>query len=213
MDYKTLAIIGAGGHARSVYSWLKQSKINYLGLFFIDKYKKSNEEKIFDHKIIKKEWTKLHRVQAGAYLIAIGDNSLRKQIYEHLSNHNKLIIGVIHNSVVLGIGSKVDESTLIGPLTIVGPLVVLSENIIVNSGAIIEHESVIGAHSHIAPGAKVAGRVTIGESVFIGMGAVVKENIIIGDNVIVGAGAVVTKNIPSNSIVAGIPAKLIRKLD
>ncbi|MCZ8539203.1 MULTISPECIES: NeuD/PglB/VioB family sugar acetyltransferase [Psychrobacillus] len=213
MNYKTLAIIGAGGHARSVYSWLEQSNISYLELFFVDKNKKKNDEEIFNHTIIQKEWINLHGIKTEACLLAIGDNNLRKQLYEHLLHHNKVIIGIFHNSVILGIGSKVHNSTLIGPLSIVGPLVVLNENIIVNSGVIIEHETVIGPHSHIAPGAKIAGRVTIGESVFIGIGAVVKENIVIGDNVIVGAGAVVTKNIPSNSIVAGVPAKIIRKLD
>ena len=35
----------------------------------------------------------------------------------------------------------------------------------------------------------------------------------IGDNVIIGANAVVTKDVPSNSVVAGIPARVIRKLD
>jgi len=212
MNYKTLAIIGAGGHARSVYSWLEHSNINYLELFFVDKNKK-NDEKIFNHTIIQKEWTNLHGIKTEVYLLAIGDNILRKQIYEYLFHNNKVVIGIVHNSVILGFNSRIHNSTSIGPLSIVGPLVVLNENTIVNSGAIIEHETVIGPHSHIAPGAKIAGRVTIGASVFIGIGAVVIENIVIGDNVIVGAGAVVTKNIPSNSIVAGVPATIIRKLD
>jgi acetyltransferase-like isoleucine patch superfamily enzyme len=34
----------------------------------------------------------------------------------------------------------------------------------------------------------------------------------IGENAVVGAGAVVTKDVPSNSIVAGVPAKIIKKL-
>ena len=35
----------------------------------------------------------------------------------------------------------------------------------------------------------------------------------IGDNVIVGTGAIVTKNVPSNSVVAGVPAKVICTID
>lgn len=38
-------------------------------------------------------------------------------------------------------------------------------------------------------------------------------NVTIGDNVIVGAGTVETKDIPSNNIVAGIPAKVIKSID
>lgn len=55
------------------------------------------------------------------------------------------------------------------------------------------------------------GSVVIGNYVTIGMGARVlgHRNIVIGDNCVIGANAVVTKDIPPNSIVAGIPAKII----
>jgi UDP-2-acetamido-3-amino-2,3-dideoxy-glucuronate N-acetyltransferase len=47
----------------------------------------------------------------------------------------------------------------------------------------------------------------------IGSGATVLSNITIGENAIVGAGSVVTKNVPSNTIVAGNPARVLRKLE
>ncbi len=53
---------------------------------------------------------------------------------------------------------------------------------------------------------------TIGNNVYIGAGAVIMNPVNIGDNVIIGAGSVVTKDIPSNCIVAGNPAKIIRNL-
>lgn len=55
-------------------------------------------------------------------------------------------------------------------------------------------------------------RAIIGNNVQIGANAVIIGGIVIGDNVIVGAGAVVVKNVESNCIVAGNPAKVIRKL-
>ncbi len=45
----------------------------------------------------------------------------------------------------------------------------------------------------------------------IGSGATILSNITIGENAIVGAGSVVTKDVPSNSIVAGNPARAVRK--
>ena len=51
----------------------------------------------------------------------------------------------------------------------------------------------------------------IGDRCFIAVGALILPGITIGDEVIVGAGAVVTKNVPSNVIVAGNPAKIIRQ--
>lgn len=52
---------------------------------------------------------------------------------------------------------------------------------------------------------------TIGNNVWISAGAKVLGPITIGDDVIIGANAVVTKDIPSHSMVAGIPAKVIKK--
>jgi acetyltransferase-like isoleucine patch superfamily enzyme len=46
----------------------------------------------------------------------------------------------------------------------------------------------------------------------IGSSATIMCGLTIGENAVVGAGAVVTKDVPSNSIVAGVPAKIIKKL-
>jgi acetyltransferase-like isoleucine patch superfamily enzyme len=46
----------------------------------------------------------------------------------------------------------------------------------------------------------------------IGSGATILANVAIGENAIIGAGSVVTKNVPANAIVAGNPARILRKL-
>ena len=50
----------------------------------------------------------------------------------------------------------------------------------------------------------------IGKRCFIGANAIIMCGITIGDEVIVGAGAIVTKDVPSNCIVAGNPARILR---
>ncbi len=50
----------------------------------------------------------------------------------------------------------------------------------------------------------------IGSRCFVGANAIIMAGINIGDEVIVGAGSIVTKNVPSNCIVVGNPAKIIR---
>jgi len=47
----------------------------------------------------------------------------------------------------------------------------------------------------------------------IGSSATILGGVTIGENAIVGAGAVVTKDVPPNSIVAGVPARVIRKIE
>ncbi len=47
----------------------------------------------------------------------------------------------------------------------------------------------------------------------IGSGATILANVTIGENAIVGAGSVVTKDVPANTIVAGNPARVLRRLE
>lgn len=51
----------------------------------------------------------------------------------------------------------------------------------------------------------------IGKQCFIGANAIIMCGVRIGDNVVVGSGAIVTKDVPSNCIVAGNPARIIKE--
>jgi acetyltransferase-like isoleucine patch superfamily enzyme len=53
--------------------------------------------------------------------------------------------------------------------------------------------------------------VRIGNNVWIGYGACILRGVTVGDNSIIGTNAVVTKDVPANSVVAGVPARVIRK--
>lgn len=54
------------------------------------------------------------------------------------------------------------------------------------------------------------GRIIVGNDVWIGANVFIASNVEIGDHSIVAAGAVVTKNVPPKSIVAGVPARIIK---
>jgi acetyltransferase-like isoleucine patch superfamily enzyme len=57
------------------------------------------------------------------------------------------------------------------------------------------------------------GEISIGKNVWIGDKATILAGVTVGDNVIVGANSVVTKDIPSNTMVAGVPARIIKSLN
>ncbi|GAA4833476.1 maltose acetyltransferase domain-containing protein [Paenibacillus vulneris] len=62
-------------------------------------------------------------------------------------------------------------------------------------------------------GAEFGKPVTIGNNVWIGGRAVINPGVTIGDNVVIASGAIVTKDVPSNVVVGGNPAKVIKTID
>jgi acetyltransferase-like isoleucine patch superfamily enzyme len=58
-----------------------------------------------------------------------------------------------------------------------------------------------------------AAPIRIGRGVWIAAGATVLQGVTVGDDAVIAAGAVVTKDVPPRTLVAGVPAKVIRELD
>lgn len=59
----------------------------------------------------------------------------------------------------------------------------------------------------------VFGKITIGNNVNISWDVTILPGVTIGNNVIIGAGAIVTHDVPDNSVVAGVPARIIETID
>ena len=53
--------------------------------------------------------------------------------------------------------------------------------------------------------------IVLGDNVWVGYGAQVMSGVTVGSNSIVGAGAVITRDVPEGVVVAGVPAKVIKK--
>ena len=73
-------------------------------------------------------------------------------------------------------------------------------------------ESIVGAFTHIGPGAVLSGNVSVGEGCMIGANSVIKQGIKIGINVTIGAGAVIINDVSDNLTIAGNPGRIIKYL-
>jgi acetyltransferase-like isoleucine patch superfamily enzyme len=66
----------------------------------------------------------------------------------------------------------------------------------------VSHDCTIGANSHIAPGAVLAGEVVVGEGALVGMGVTASVGLRIGDRCVIGNGSVVTADVPDGTVVS-----------
>ncbi len=89
--------------------------------------------------------------------------------------------------------------------------------IIIGDGALIGHNVVLATLNHdLAPEKRQQlhpAPIHIGKGVWIGANATVTSGVTIGDNAVVAAGAVVNRDVPANTVVGGVPAKVIKTLD
>lgn len=89
-------------------------------------------------------------------------------------------------------------------------LIKLGDRVTITSGVtILTHDGATCLISNNGRRYQKYAPVTIGSDVFIGVNSIIMPGVSIGDNVIIAAGSVVTKDIPSNIIVAGVPAKKV----
>ncbi|WP_374327911.1 acyltransferase [Azonexus sp.] len=63
------------------------------------------------------------------------------------------------------------------------------------------------------PGLNVFGKIKIGNNVFVGSSVTILPGVSIGDNVVIGACSLVSRSIPSNVVVVGVPARIIKSID
>lgn len=83
--------------------------------------------------------------------------------------------------------------------------------ITIGANTIIGYNATILCHEFL-PREYRLGRVEIGRDVLIGANATILPGVRIGDGAVVAAGAVVTGDVPANTMVAGVPARVIRRL-
>lgn len=111
---------------------------------------------------------------------------------------------IIKNNVDIGNNTCVDRAVL--------GSTILEDNVKIDNLVHIAHGVVVGRNSVVIANAMVAGSVNIGENSWIAPSSSIINKKNVGDNALVGLGAVVTKNVENNTIVAGNPAKFIRKI-
>lgn len=128
-------------------------------------------------------------------------------LYRHRISRPLAYLVTMLNDLVTGVW--------IGPRVEAGPGLFLGHP----RGLVVNPDTRIGSYCAIMQRVTLGGpNVTIGDCVEINAGAQIVSNVrgsgmlTIGDNVIIGAGAVVVKDVPSESVVVGVPGRVVKSL-
>lgn len=172
-------------------------------------------------------------VLIGDYpLIEVWMNKNRKRIkYHHaeLAGRNsalplldlRKIDARVEPGAIIRDGARIGKDCVVMMGAIINIGAEVGQGTMVDMNAVIGARAIIGEDCHIGAGAVIAGvleppsrePVLVDDNVFIGANAVVLEAVRIGKGSVVAAGAVVLKDVPAGVVVAGVPARIIKKVE
>lgn len=197
-----IIICGAGGLAREVYSWIKDT--HYVAAFYSESIE--GPDTIYNIPVISN-----FSIYDGHYFVAaIGNPIDRKSVCDGAQRHGLVLASaIIHKTAVVGHNNIIGPGTIICPNAVITNDVYLGKSVIVNLGATIGHDTKIYDYVTVSPGANISGNVEIGEMSYVGTNASIKQKCTVGHESVVGMGAAVLNNIPSKECWVGVPAKKV----
>jgi acetyltransferase EpsM len=200
-----LHILGAGGHAKvALEAW--RSAGGEVAALYDDRAERHGE-----HMLGVPISGAIDLALSGEDLlhIAIGDNDARAAVAVRAPNNRFPV--VVHARSWISPTASLAAGVLVCAGAVVQAEARVGRHVIVNSQALVEHDVVIGAFTHIAPGVRLGGAVRIGGGALVGIGATVLPGVSIGEGAVVGGGAVVIRDVPEGAVVAGNPARRLRR--
>lgn len=147
------------------------------------------------------------------FALGLGSPMLRYKMYLKFSDVGGTLTSSISPFSTLGsIGTTIQSGTIVFSQAVISNAVTIGKGCLIYYNTSIAHDCTIEDFVEISPGATILGGCYIEQLCHIGANSTILPNVRIGRNSIVGAGAVVTKSVPEYSVVAGVPAKVIRNL-
>lgn len=198
---QSLIILGAGGFAKEVLSWVPQNKYE-VKAFYSDAPVRTKE--LMGVRII----DDLRGMHGWHFIVAVGDPRTREKLWREAVDHGLIPCDpIIHPSAVVGMDCKIGAGSIICPMAVVTANVRIGRAFILNLAATIGHDCRVDDFVTVSPGANVSGNVWLCDYAYIGTNSAIREKIHVDVAAVVGMGAIVVKDVPRGVTVVGNPAK------
>lgn len=212
---KDIIVIGAGGCALEVLGIIEninreKAEWNVLGI--VDDNSALKGTSVGGYNVLGLTDILNTRVDKTYAVCGIGKPSIRKKIFDKITNPNMLYPILIDPSAVIADSAGLSEGVIIGAGVLCEKECRIGKHVMINSHSIVGHESTISDYCMIHLGSNIAGQVEMGECCEIGMGTNIIQQLKIGAYTTTGAGSVIVKDISGNCLAAGVPAKILREM-
>jgi sugar O-acyltransferase (sialic acid O-acetyltransferase NeuD family) len=208
---KKIILVGAGGLARMIYSWLPDfledgGEWEAAG-FLSDKL---DDLQGYDYDAPVLETIRDYRPAVGDLLVmAIADPRNKLIIAGSLEQRGGKFINLVHPTAIIGKNVQLGRGCVICPNAVLTCDIKMGNFVLVNLAVTIGHDVQIGDGCTLNAHADVTGFTELKEGVFLGSHAVLTPSVKVKEYAKIGAGSVALRTVQPGTAVFGVPAKKI----
>jgi sugar O-acyltransferase (sialic acid O-acetyltransferase NeuD family) len=207
-------VLGAGQHGKVVAAIARETRsLKIVG--FLDDSPALQGTTVFGYPVLGRMAdlelvVRRHRVAAAVVGVSCGHMALRRQLFELVRALGLRTPNVISPHAIVSPEAKLGFGCVLNPGVVINAFAEVGDNCVMYSNTTVEHECRLGENVYLGPGVNFCADVTVGRDTLIGTGArVICPRV--GANVTVGAGSVVLRSVPDHVVVAGVPARVVRR--
>ncbi|TBW56705.1 acetyltransferase [Marinobacter halodurans] len=198
LQAKDCILIGAGGHARVIQELAELCGANILGV--CDPKFQGERDQLWHGLEVLGGDEYLSEVSPEKVLLLNGigmmpGNRVRQVVFERFAEMGFCFPPLVHPFAWLSPYACISDGVQLIAGAVVQPGASIGTNTIVNTRSSIDHDSQLGAHCHLAPGATLCGDVRIGDGSFVGAGATVTQGISVAPQTFIKAGSLTTRDV------------------
>jgi sugar O-acyltransferase (sialic acid O-acetyltransferase NeuD family) len=204
-----ILIVGAGGFGREVLHWARDAWLNHASK--IAGFLSADPAQSVPLPIL---GDPLHFTPepGDGLLLAIGIPGQRRAVAEALLAKNPVFLTLIHATAIVADSATIGPGSIVCPYAIASDATRLGRFTLMNYHSSLGHEASTGEFAVLSPYATLGGGASIGDDVFLGLHASVGPGKTVGPRSKVSANSAALADVPQDSLVYGVPGRVVPHL-